>query len=152
MSDFDLQRNIESAEVLQDYILDLNNSKSAWDKARATILTRVLLDLPFATKISMAKLIKNNWQFLAIDKVTYANPSGEQVVMVKYPASNPQAADKGIVLDTEGRIIKFKAAGKSLLHSYANWSEVNIDVDKFLELQNVISGLDKSDAEALESL
>ena len=50
MNDFNLKKEVQAREIIDDYILRLNESESAWDKARAFTLQNSLLDIPFITQ------------------------------------------------------------------------------------------------------
>jgi len=152
MSDFNLKREVHYREIIDDYILRLNESESAWDKARAITLQNSLPDIPFITQRGIAKLIQHGWDFIAMENITYKASKGDSVVMVKGTEYDPSYYTKGVVLNSEGKIVKSHSLKEHLMYSYPNWPEVNMDVDKFLDLQNALKGLDQADAQAIENL
>ena len=152
MSDFNLKREVHYREIIDDYILRLNESESAWDKARAITLQNSLPDIPFITQRGIAKLIQHGWDFIAMENITYKAPKGDSVVMTKGTGYDTSYPTRGVVLNSEGKIVKSHSLNEHLMHVYPNWPEVNMDVDKFLDLQNALKGLDQADAQAIENL
>lgn len=133
---------------VEEYILDLSRSSSAYDKSRAHTLQNNLYNIPHECREGFIKLVDSGWDFIAVDYLNSALLGDIRLAFMN------KATSSAVLLDQEGRIVgTFKIIPHVTdIQDKKDWKAVNMSVDEYISYANQMGKVDQADRQALENL
>lgn len=135
-------------QYVEDYIKDLNNSSSAYDRSRAKTLYIHKNYITPEARQGLVKLVKNDWEYISIVYPTTSSYTLTNLVFLYRPTS------MAIKLSPKGRIV---GTVKIIPHETdldfeGDWTKCDYSVDEFLSYYRQLNKISEDDRKAIEEL